>query len=213
MNKGLYLLAMLLLIVGCSGDNAPTDTAPIDQPPAADQPTSVVKPDQDPGQPPEAPAPIQGGCPEGLFEIGAEPPAGFEKYCHKLNPDMTEVKHGPYAKWYADGKPEAKGQYAENLQTGPWIEWKAEGGKCEGEYVDGLRSGVWTISHANGTREVGPFVKGVREGQWTTYWGEDDRKKEQGVFVKDERQGLWSYFDEHGQQTPPDQPAPQVDGQ
>ena len=197
MKHWLCVAAILILLAGCTGGGQPAQKAPAPAGPAPAGPAA-----QPVAQPAAKPVePVQGDCPAGLFQVGGEPPQAFEKWCHHKTPDGTFVKEGPYKKWYKDGKPEATGEYANNVQSGRWEEFGQTGNKSEGAYAKGKRAGKWTVRHEDGMREVGEFKDGERVGVWTAYWDEKDVRKEAGSFVGGKRDGVWSYYDQNNLKT------------
>jgi hypothetical protein len=187
MKQALCAAAIVILLAGCTGGGEPTTSGPSAKPEAVSAPSDAK---------PAAPAPVRGDCPEGTFQFGAEPPQGFEKWCHK-EVGGTWIKHGPYAKWFKNGKPEATGEYADGVQAGRWTEYGETGNKSEGEYAAGKRTGTWTLRHPDGMREVGAFASGERDGAWTIFWDEKEVRKEAGKFVAGKRDGVWTYYDQN----------------
>lgn len=54
------------------------------------------------------------------------------------------VRQGPAKRFWADGKPQAEGQYADGTMSGHWTFWNQDGSEDlerSGDYVDGKRTG------------------------------------------------------------------------
>jgi antitoxin component YwqK of YwqJK toxin-antitoxin module len=126
-------------------------------------------------------------------------------------------KEGKWKYFYANGKVESAGNYANNLQTGKW-EYYYENGKKEqtGVFKQGKTDGLWQWFYSDGTlkREEeyyegnsegmyaeydtlgqiivsGKYFDGQKEDEWTYKVGDYSEK---GKYVADLKDGKWQSF-------------------
>jgi hypothetical protein len=94
----------------------------------------------------------------------------------KILPDGSEVQHGTWVAFHANGL-----LY------------------LEGQYFDGERHGSWTSYHLSGDlRGVGAFNRGKKVGKWI-HWDERKQKRREYECVDGEYHGLWTEWDDQGQ--------------
>jgi len=85
--------------------------------------------------------------------------------------DGSLVRHGKSVSYFANGKVEAKGAYADGRETGAW-EFRFENGRIQsrGSFQNGLRHGAWKIYRESGGLELeGKYEHGLRDGTWKSY--------------------------------------------
>lgn len=137
-------------------------------------------------------------CPEGSELQIAKSPKGDEQYCER----GAGIMHGPFLRYYPNGKRSIKGAYDNNLPDGDWIWWhENEKEASKGKYNHGKQVGAWTWWHPNGNRaEEGDFLQGRKAGQWIL-WYETGAKKEDGMFHNGMKDGTWTYFNDDSENT------------
>lgn len=85
-----------------------------------------------------------------------------------------EVKTGTWSEWYANGTKQFEGAFDAGKPVGQHTWWHPSGQKSHaGDYRDGLADGRWTSWHATGMKNSeGTYLAGVQTGTWTT-WSEE----------------------------------------
>ncbi len=86
--------------------------------------------------------------------IGQMPPPRMMTSMLQMPPaSPVAERHGPCRVWYASGKLQYEGSYADDRRDGAWKFYDEQGNVVEaGEYKEDLREGEWTIL-ASGVRE------------------------------------------------------------
>jgi hypothetical protein len=159
----------------------------------------LPKAPQEVGSDPGPGYPSDFACPDGTSPVGWPPPTGIEIWCQKLTYNGQIVREGPTIRWYANGKREYVGNYANGRQDGLWSTWHPTGDLSKEEtYVNGVLEGPQTAYFSNGLKaEEGLLVNGRRSGDWTI-WGESPRTRLVGNYTDGDRNGRWVLYDENG---------------
>jgi len=109
--------------------------------------------------PPVRPFPVQADadCGVGTELRNQATDRGDEEWCQQL-PERGGLRHGWYARYFADGRPESMGEYREGLRVGVWTRFHASGSvRAQAEFREGLQHG-WMLSFD----EAGARQKAVR---------------------------------------------------
>jgi hypothetical protein len=101
------------------------------------------------------------------------PRAEFEV---RVEADGSEVRHGPWKSWHANGKAHEEGAFADGLAEGEWVvRWPNGKRRAQGSFTAGVREGPWKEFHESGPKAAeGSYRGGRRAGRWSC-WGEDKR--------------------------------------
>lgn len=133
-------------------------------------------------------------CPEGLKQVGLEPPKGDQIYCQNTAGEM----HGPYVEWFNEKSKSVQGSYANGLENGEWIYWHKNGQvQAKVRFQNGNISNLESFSEDGAARQehpgafsqrlnlsdcqknasiIGlPFPAGLLQACWTSYNGVDVR--------------------------------------
>ena len=96
------------------------------------------------------------------------------EYEVRVEADGSEVRHGPWTSWHADGRDHEKGAFTDGLRTGKWtVRWPNGKRRELGSYEAGLRVGAWKHYHESGPKAAeGRYAAGLRTGEWT-FWDAD----------------------------------------
>jgi len=112
----------------------------------------------------------------------------------------SNIKVQAKVNWW-DGVLEIKREDSrgEEIKTGEWTEWYANGGlKQRGAYDEGVPVGQHTWWHENGQRqEVGDYSSGLAQGMWTR-WFDNGQKQEEGFYLAGEKSGTWTTWAQDG---------------
>ena len=96
-------------------------------------------------------------CPAGTELRSREGEKGDEEWCQQLT-QYGGLRHGWYARYFDDGKPEQVGEYHEGLRVGIWTRFYPSGAvRAQAEFDAGLQHG-WLLTFA----ESGERKKAVR---------------------------------------------------
>ncbi len=142
-----------------------------------------------------------------------------EKYEYK-----DSIKNGPFSVYKVNGKLLTKGEFANGLPHGEWIEKQPfvdrdkvlktyDNGKLTGKYEkyfsngkinikgtfdDGTKVGLWQWFDLRGNKDMeGTFKDNLQHGKWT-YYHPNGNVKSTGDFKKGVKVGKWQYFYENG---------------
>ena len=123
---------------------------------------------------PAAPAPLAEGaplrpfavqvadaCPEGTELRTRQGEKGDEEWCQQLATNGG-LRHGWYARYFANGKPEQVGEYHEGLRVGVWTRFHPSGAvRAQAEFDAGLQHGwLLTFSESGERKKAVRFVEG-----------------------------------------------------
>jgi hypothetical protein len=156
-------------------------------------------------------------CPEGTSRAEAEPPAGREQWCERLDRSGTRTRHGPYRASYPDGRPKIQGQFVEGRKAGRWTFWYGNGilfgsgvKREEGEFQNGKEHGLWSRWYDFNVKwEEGEYREGLRDGTWTS-WYPVGAKAREGDYRGDREVGVWRSWSPRGEEcSPEDHGAPE----
>jgi antitoxin component YwqK of YwqJK toxin-antitoxin module len=80
-------------------------------------------------------------------------------------------KNGLSVKYYPDGTPSEKLNYADDVKSGEWNQYYPDGKIClKGNYTDGKLSGKFIIYYDDGKPEfAGQYANDSRDGDWIKY--------------------------------------------
>ncbi len=121
--------------------------------------TSPAAPAPAPDAPPIRPFPVEvaEGCPAGTELRARESEKGDEEWCQQLA-RYGGLRHGWYARYFDDGRPEQVGEYHEGLRVGVWTRFHPSGAvRAQAEFDAGLQHG-WLLTFS----EAGERKKAVR---------------------------------------------------
>jgi len=110
-------------------------------PPAAIGSSSATRPA------PLRPIPVQptDGCPDGTELRTRTVGQGEEEWCQQLE-EFGGLRHGWYAHYLENGRPESMGEYANGLRIGVWTRFYPSGRvRAQAEFAEGLQHG-WLLS-------------------------------------------------------------------
>jgi hypothetical protein len=103
----------------------------------------------DSSAPPVRPYPVQASneCPEGTESRTKEHEHGEDEWCQQLS-EYGGLRHGWYARYHQDGRPESMGQYQNGLRVGVWTRFHSTGEvRAQAEFQEGLQHG-WVLTFA-----------------------------------------------------------------
>ena len=100
---------------------------------------------------------VEGECPTGTELRSRDGDKGDEEWCQQLA-QYGGLRHGWYARYFEDGKPEQVGEYDQGLRVGTWTRFYPSGAvRAQAEFDAGLQHG-WLLTFA----ESGERKKAVR---------------------------------------------------
>lgn len=103
------------------------------------------------------PVEVAEGCPAGTELRSRESGKGEEEWCQQLDRDGG-LRHGWYARYFGDGRPEQVGEYREGLRVGVWTRFHPSGSvRAQAEFDAGLQHG-WLLTFS----ETGERKQAVR---------------------------------------------------
>ena len=110
---------------------------------------------------------VADGCPEGTElrtragETGETGETGEEEWCQQ-SAGNGGLRHGWYARYFANGKPEQVGEYHEGLRVGVWTRFHPSGAvRAQAEFDAGLQHGwLLTFSESGERKKAVRFVEG-----------------------------------------------------
>lgn len=114
--------------------------------PALPAPVETVAFDRD-SAPPIRPFPVQAadGCPPGT-ELRSQNDGGHDEEWCQQRPEQGGLRHGWYARYTADGRPESMGEYRNGLRVGVWTRFHENGAvRAQAEFRKGLQHG-WVLT-------------------------------------------------------------------
>ncbi len=97
--------------------------------------------------PPVRPYPVQASneCPEGTESRTKEHEHGEDEWCQQLSA-YGGLRHGWYARYHQDGRPESMGQYENGLRVGVWTRFYPTGEvRAQAEFREGMQHG-WVLT-------------------------------------------------------------------
>ena len=97
--------------------------------------------------PPVRPYPVQASneCPEGTESRTKEHEHGEDEWCQQLSA-YGGLRHGSYARYHQDGRPESMGQYENGLRVGVWTRFYPTGEvRAQAEFRKGMQHG-WVLA-------------------------------------------------------------------
>lgn len=181
------LLAVSLLACG-----APPEPKPPAPPPG--QPPLIEPTAPEPAPVPQAEIPAD-GCPAGATEKTEKTDRYTTTWCET----PAGVKHGRFARDFADGREALRGGYdAEGRRHGEYTRWSEDGRILDrGRFEHGQRTGPWTHWDAANRKRTGPVKRGAPQGHWT-YHDDQDRVRQEGPYEQGVRHGAWVFRDDKG---------------
>ena len=114
--------------------------------------------------PPRHPLPVQPAdeCPPGTELRSQTDERGEEEWCQQVD-ELGGLRHGWYARYQGEGRPESLGEYAQGLRVGVWTRFYPTGEvRAQAQFVKGLQHG-WLLTfdeQGNRTQAV-RFVEGT----------------------------------------------------
>jgi hypothetical protein len=101
----------------------------------------------DSSAPPVRPYPVQASneCPEGTESRTRKHDHGEDEWCQQLSA-FGGLRHGWYARYHEDGRPESMGQYENGLRVSVWTRFYPTGEvRAQAEFREGMQHG-WVLT-------------------------------------------------------------------
>lgn len=208
-----FFLTVAMVLMGCSGGDAPTADQASGKSEKAAMPdnvtvTPVAKVDRSSKGEDAQPGKLTLGHPPKETQPGVEPvtksilkpvPAvkaqrnGAATSQESLIPDKVEGEGNltrENGQYLAEGSP-FEGQFVDHHDNGTK--------SVEGQFVNGKQQGIWTFYHENGNRfRTGQYVDGRADGQWII-WRADGSKWSEQTYVNGQLNGVETRWHPNGQ--------------
>ena len=116
-----------------------------------------------------------------------------------LKNEDSDILHGPYLSYYANGKLNVEGEYSNNTPSGIWTYYYENGNvKMSGPLLDNSNHGLWKFYFENGKLNMeGEIYASKKENKWIYYY-ENGNVKSEGRYENDQETGIWNHFYEDG---------------
>ena len=207
-----FFLMVAMLLMGCSGGDAPPVEQASTKSEKAVMPdnvtvTPVAKVDSPKGEDAQ-PGKLTLGHPPKETQHGVEPVTkpnpkpvssnnaqrnGAATSQESLTPGIVEGEGNltrENGQYFAEGSPFG-GQFVDHHDNGTK--------SVEGQFVNGKQQGIWTFYHENGNRfRTGQYVDGRADGQWII-WREDGSNWSEQTYVSGQWNGVETRWHSNGQ--------------